>query len=681
MVGSKAMWATLKGTVLVVLSFTELSAQSAPTVIPNNFETYDLFEFDLESKWNVLPASGSLSIHQATENVEMFEYPSGTETSRDWWMVRLTNASDVQRFGLRFEKGIKDDLVIVKLVNDKISEVDTLGLYTVHQKTDVMQRLRVSAIEIGKQSSITILLAGWTGKGSPKATLSQLSDFEDYSYAYTRMSLIFTVIFAIILIYQLGTLILIRSRSYLYYSLLAFGYLLHAFNSQLDGTTTIAFTDDLSILSATTICIGGLLLWRRFLQINNGIWYRVYQVLIVASISVVTLVLTYMTVPNVLPRLNAFATNLAAFIALCVLTCWISSSIIFSYKGKQNAKYYLLTNIPILFGGLVFLGVWFAVEHLWTANTGMVNIVVNYVFYGSGVLQLLLFALVIGLALKKKMIGSYQSERKQKQLLEDRVQERTDELLKINEQLTNKNEELKKINGTKNRLLAILSHDFRAPINNVASLMSLLKEHRFSPEEFSSLIPELEKSIAETTSFMSLLIHWTQSQNEGIVPKKSVFTAKSLIIRSTEHLKSALESKELSLTTMPNDISICADRNMLDLVLRNLLSNAIKFSYPKGKIEIECSGVDGGLVEVHVIDHGVGIAKSRIKGFFDVSQKNTTAGTRGEKGFGMGLILCKDFVELNGGRLTFVSEKGRGSTFSILIPSGEMTTVSSASET
>jgi two-component system sensor histidine kinase/response regulator len=179
----------------------------------------------------------------------------------------------------------------------------------------------------------------------------------------------------------------------------------------------------------------------------------------------------------------------------------------------------------------------------------------------------------------------------------------------------------------------------RSPINNVASLVTLLKEHQFSPEEFSSLIPELEKSLSETTNFMSLLLQWTQSQNDGLVANKTRFDLQPVISKSVEHLASSLEAKQLKLKAHVEDFEVFADQNMIDLVIRNLLSNAIKFSNPNGKIEISAVKEVNEMVSIHVVDYGVGIDEKRTELFFDVSQKNTTLGTAREKGFGMGLIL------------------------------------------
>lgn len=654
-------------TLMVLTPDAALHAQPAPTVIPNDFDRYDLFEYQLIEEWYFLPESSNLSAEEALASVDSFTKPTG-ETMAGWWMLRLINQSSTREFALRLPTDY-DRLEVVKKSSDGSIEKDWIGLQIV-KGGRVQDRLMTTTITVDGGSEVMVLIKEASQDIKvPKVTLSSLSAVEDYSASYERLSLIFTVVFLFILLYQLGTLSLIRSRSYIYYSMLAAGYLLHAINYLLDGWTTTAFANDFSILSASLICVAGICLWRRFLNVEEGVWLWLFHIMKMLGMGIMALVLAYLIFPSYLPRLNKIATISAALLAMSVIGVWIVSSIVMSIQGRENARSYSLTNIPLLAGGLFFMTVWISVRYGWISSVGTLPILTNYVFFGSAAAQCLLFSLVIGITLKKRLVGSYKTEKKQKELFEDRVKERTEELEKINDQLSQKNKELEKTNGTKNRLLTILSHDLRSPINNVASLVALLKEHQFSPEEFSSLIPDIEKSISDTTNFMSLLIRWTQSQNDGLIPNKSKFEIQSVIDRNIRHLGSALEAKQLELKVDADGIQVFADQNMMDLVVRNLLSNAIKFSHPSGKIQINATNEADEEVRIQVVDEGVGIDDSRTKLFFDVTQKNTMMGTGGEKGFGMGLILSKDFAELNGGTLSFTSKRGKGSTFTVTIPS------------
>lgn len=112
---------------------------------------------------------------------------------------------------------------------------------------------------------------------------------------------------------------------------------------------------------------------------------------------------------------------------------------------------------------------------------------------------------------------------------------------------------------------------------------------------------------------------------------------------------------------------IWADKNMITTVIRNLLANAIKFTYPEGEIYINCI-LKGDLVEVSIIDNGVGIDKEDIDLLFDLNSKFKTEGTAKEKGTGLGLIICREFVLLNGGQIWVESEKDQGSTFKFTVP-------------
>lgn len=659
----------LLGVLIVFMRLEGLHAQTLTTTIPADFERYDLFEYDLSDDWLYLPGSAGLSAGEAVSLIGTSIQPPVDSTMAGWWIIHLKNASSLHDFSLRFMLSYSQ-LEFVKLTQNSVLGKGEIGFDIQSQDSRVMGRLLSTSLHIEPGSEMTFLVRSRSeGIVPPRATLNSLKAVEDYSQSFEKLSLIFTAIFLCILLYQLVVLTIIKSRSLVYYSLLALGYLLHAFNYQLDGWISLAMADDISIISATVICLSGASLWQWFLKIHEGIWLWIFNVIKYLGFSIIALVLAYMTLPSIIPRLNAFASLSAAALAVSVIALWTISSLVISKHRLENTKIYMLTNVPIMLGGLLFIVIWLFEQYGWVPSISNIALLTNYIFYCCAVVQLLLFTMVIGFTLKKRVVVGYKNEKTQKEQLEHHVKERTVELEQMNEALSQKNRELEKSNGIKNRLLTILSHDLRTPINNVASLMTLLHERHLSPEEFSSLILELEKSVSDTTNFMSLLIRWTHSQNDGLVPRKSRFNIESLVNKSLGLLRPAIQSKKLEISTTYQTTECLADENMIELVIRNLLSNAIKFSESDKVIEITASKGQSNAVEISIIDHGVGIDQCRFDKFFDVTQKNTTLGTLGEKGFGMGLILCKDFVELNGGQLAFTSEKGKGSTFTVTIPS------------
>ncbi|CAN0589430.1 unnamed protein product, partial [Laminaria digitata] len=172
--------------------------------------------------------SSNLSAEEALESADSFTKPTG-EAIAGWWMLHLINQSSTSELALRFPSDY-DRLEVVKKNADGSIDKDWVGLQVV--KTGRVQgRLMTTSFRVDGGAELTVLVKESSQDiKSPKVTLSSLSAVEDYSASYEKLSLIFTVVFLFILLYQLGTLSLIRSRSYIYYSILAAGYLLHSFN-------------------------------------------------------------------------------------------------------------------------------------------------------------------------------------------------------------------------------------------------------------------------------------------------------------------------------------------------------------------------------------------------------------------------------------------------------------------
>jgi signal transduction histidine kinase len=660
----------LFGTLMIFVVGFSACAQPSPTVIPDDFSGYDLFEYDLSKHWSYLPDSENLTAAEAFNQLEFFLSQEGLIPESSWRFLQLINQSEVEDFSIRFMSQ-HNRIRIVKGSSSALQVAeDTLGIQVYHTDVSVMPRLMSYEFVLQRGDSVSLMFQGDFSTDSPPViTLNQARQVQNYSDHYDRLSYVFSAVFLMMLLYNMSILLIVRDRSYAYYSMMAFGYFLHAFNYQLEYWFTPLIASHFTVISATLISIGGMGFWATFLSIKKGLWSTLWRFVSIAGIALVLLVIVSMVSGNV--SLSSFQSSsiVAAVLGLISILSWTISSVIFTLRGLKNARLFLLANLPLAVGALFFLTIW-SISRFTEIHLGSdLIILTNYIFFGSLAVQMLLFSVAIGYSIKMAAAVQLASEEKQRLLLQTMVNERTTELKRINEELSQKNNELEQSNGTKNRLLTILSHDLRSPINNVASLVTLLKEHQFSPEEFSSLIPELEKRLSETTNFMSLLLQWTQSQNDGLVANKTRFDLQPVISKSVEHLASSLEAKQLKLKAHVEDFEVFADQNMIDLVIRNLLSNAIKFSNPNGKIEISAVKEVNEMVSIHVVDYGVGIDEKRTELFFDVSQKNTTLGTAREKGFGMGLILCKDFVELNGGALIFSSEKGKGSTFSVSIPS------------
>lgn len=227
--------------------------------------------------------------------------------------------------------------------------------------------------------------------------------------------------------------------------------------------------------------------------------------------------------------------------------------------------------------------------------------------------------------------------------------------------------ELAELNETKNRLMAIIGHDLRDPIATLVQLLGLLKENDINQEDFSMVSGELMSRVEHVHATLENLLQWAYSQMQGITTKPAPVQLSALADEKIGLLAPLAAQKEIQLVQeVALALKVFADREQVKLVLRNLLSNAIKFTPQGGTITIKAQ-TNGTQVEVAVQDTGVGMKPEVLARLF-TAKHSSTRGTNNEKGTGLGLMLCKDFVERNGGRIWVASEVGHGTTFYFSLP-------------
>lgn len=247
------------------------------------------------------------------------------------------------------------------------------------------------------------------------------------------------------------------------------------------------------------------------------------------------------------------------------------------------------------------------------------------------------------------------------------------ELLQINIKLRKSEERLIETNTAKDKFFSIISHDLRSPFATIVSFAKLLKKDldKFSKEDLSQMIDEFSGSVAQINNLLENLLQWSRSQTGKINPRPLNINLSDLIDDSLSLFASVFKEKELSINKQLNDkIMVYADRNMADTILRNLISNASKYSYQGQEISIIARKV-GEYAEIQVIDKGVGISEENQKNLFRIETAQTTFGTKYEKGSGLGLLLCREFVERLGGNINVISEENNGSTFIFTLPLAE----------
>lgn len=249
-----------------------------------------------------------------------------------------------------------------------------------------------------------------------------------------------------------------------------------------------------------------------------------------------------------------------------------------------------------------------------------------------------------------------------------KILKQQDELSASKYDLQVKNQELQKFNSAKEKLFSIIAHDVKSPIIGLKSSLDLLNKNIISVDEFKSLSIELAQRVNQLQGNLDNLLQWSQSQMLGITAKPERCFLKSILIDCLGLLQQNLENKQLKIeTAIPDLLEIYADPNHIRLILRNLISNAIKFSYTEHTIYIKAEYNLNSTV-VSVRDTGTGMDEATTNNIFDAMQLNSQYGTANEKGTGLGLQMCKEFLEKNNGQIWVQSQLGKGSEFSFSIP-------------
>jgi len=242
------------------------------------------------------------------------------------------------------------------------------------------------------------------------------------------------------------------------------------------------------------------------------------------------------------------------------------------------------------------------------------------------------------------------------------------------ELLKRSNIELKETNATKDRLFSIIAHDLKNPIGNISAISNLLSESIKNDEKETTdeLLSMIGSQTKETAALLETLFDWAKSQTGQFSFNPTNQNLKKITAQVIEIHQPAAILKKITLElVIPGEISVFADLNMLRTILRNLISNAIKFTYPGGLIQISAELKSDGS-DIIVYDNGIGMDKNTLHSLFHIDNSTTTRGTADEKGTGLGLIICKEFIEKHGGNIRVESEKGKGTQFIFFLPKAQL---------
>lgn len=340
-------------------------------------------------------------------------------------------------------------------------------------------------------------------------------------------------------------------------------------------------------------------------------------------------------------------------------------------QGNLNARFIVFGFSFYLFGIITYI----------FQNFGLLP--TNFFTYNAVVLgcsiEVLMFSLALGdriniiqkekdasqVALMSQMQANEKLIIDQYAILEQKVAERTEEL---NQQAM----QLHIANNTKDKLFSIIGHDLRGPIASLSSLLDLVARNYVSHEEFKQLAPELQRNVKNMYTTLDNLLQWSKTQLDNIQTNPQELIIQNLVQEQFDLFEATANEKSIHLIAhYSNTYEPYADQNHIRLVLRNLISNSIKFTPKGGTITLDCHNKQQGtvpMIEFVITDTGIGMSQENIDKIFDIGLTFTTYGTNGEKGTGLGLLLCKEMIEKNGGQISVSSQVGKGTSFYFTLP-------------
>ena len=263
--------------------------------------------------------------------------------------------------------------------------------------------------------------------------------------------------------------------------------------------------------------------------------------------------------------------------------------------------------------------------------------------------------------------GIYYLEKRKQQKVNAMLEHKNAEVLDQKADLDKQTVKLNDLNTLKDRLIAILAHDLRAPLSTLRGLFDLLQDDTISHEEMLAMIPDVLKKLEHTSDFLDTLLFWINSQMETFDKAVKSFPVREVLVGETENYYEQASRKGISLIeNVPDALFAFADPSSVQIVVRNLITNAIKFSGKDDIIEVSARQEDEHIL-IRVKDTGQGMSAEQSYKLFK-SKVDSKTGTHNEQGTGMGLLFCKDLVEKCNGKIWVKSEPGIGSEFLFTVP-------------
>jgi signal transduction histidine kinase len=528
---------------------------------------------------------------------------------------------------------------------------------------DINHRQPIFAVQFPEGKTTQIFLrVNTTSSLQLPLVLWQSTEFVHASFKIQLFNGLFFGAMVLMALYQLFLFISIRDRTTLYYvfTLLAMTTIV----SYYQGYTFLylyprypIINDLLAIVTGPIFVIFSTRLTQKFLQLYR--FNRMLDFLLVVNMAANAVVAMLMIV---FFREISYQIHHYFILVHCALAL-ISAGYCLYHKYRP-ALYYLAAWATLLLATVVFT----------MNNLGFVTgyLSINYLGLMIGCVLQVLF---ISFALGERLNVLVKENQRAKELELIRGMEEYEKLEQVvqarTEEIQHQKERLEETNRIKDKLFSVVSHDIKGPLSSLKLSLLLAKTGTLKPEEFNHVVAGIESHMEQTTEFIDNLLQWARIQLRGIMYEPAAVDLEKLIDETVALLKPELQEKKIALEKVGFEGSMTAhvDMNMIKSVLRNLMTNAIKFT-PAGGVILVHVALESETLTVSIQDTGVGIPVANQEHLFSLDGI-TTKGTKHEAGTGLGLILCKEFVERNKGKIWFESEEGRGTTFYFSLPRHE----------
>lgn len=384
--------------------------------------------------------------------------------------------------------------------------------------------------------------------------------------------------------------------------------------------------------------------------------------------------LNAMVFPLNLLGLNFWANQLVQVVALFGCGAMLTAGVALYKKGYQPARFFVISWCVFLVG--VFLTVFDRVGVVphsnWTYHASQVGSALDIILLSLALADRINVLQQEKEQAQKQLLKEIEERealaRKQNELLEEKVRERTEQILLQNKLLEQRKRQLEELIRTKDKLFGVIGHDLRNPISGIWQLSEFLQTSAQLPDSQKPTIQMIAKTSQETLKLVEDILVWSRNLTSTSQSKAASANLSRIAEANVALLSAAAAQKGIALkTNLASNLMLSVDENMVGAVIRNLLSNAIKFTPKGGTIEVEARRDDGDIV-FQVKDTGIGMSEEMLQRIRQEKSLPTTLGTEGEKGTGLGLLFCRDFVEHFGGEFEVESELGKGSAFRIIFP-------------